>query len=154
MTLSYTSTGTFDAAGTFHAADPRGLSQWGQSVAGLTLAVTYAEPTRKRTSKQNRTLWGPTYDQMLSALMAKDYRDDERMGSHQTNDLKRLVHYGLLMAHYSVETDKVTGNAVPKKTSSQLTVKEFQDHLYWIQDYAAMEKGIVIQMPDEWRREK
>ena len=109
------------------------------------------EVEREHSLKQNATLWGPVYDQILTQIMSEDYRPDEAREPLETNELKRRVHYGLLAQRFGYVIDLVTKFQVPAKTSSELNTAEMADYLAWLQIYCADELHIQIELPDEMR---
>lgn len=111
--------------------------------AGQRVTVTAAKA--KRSLAQNRTLYGPVYNQALSALMEACGYD-----AHEVHDkhCRKQAHYGLLAQCFGETVDKITGKSVPNKTSSELNTAQFSEFLQWLQRYAAP-YGIVIELPDE-----
>ena len=96
----------------------------------------------KRTTSQNRLLWGPVYKQTLERmLLAEGDEPDEARSTHG----QLQAHYGLLMLHYGVTIDPITKMQVPKKTSSQLTTTEMSEHVAFVIRKAAKDYGIVIE---------
>ena len=90
----------------------------------------------KRTLAQNRLLWG----QVLPALA-------EELG-YDRHELE-LLHYGLLGKRFGTKKDKLSGLELPVKTSSQLSTKEFSDYVDWTVRLAAVDYGIVIDLPGD-----
>lgn len=128
---------------------------------GAELTMTLSTKKQTRSLKQNATLWGPVYDQILTAVMAKaGYRKDEQSASFSVDDLnasekasmKHLVHYGLLAECFGYAPCPITGRMVPKKTSSEMSVSEMCDYFSWLVEYCAEEKDIQIELPDEFRK--
>ena len=142
--------------------DRAGMLRWASHVGdGVALVVEVKELKDTRSGRQNRTLWGPVYDQILTALMLKaGYRKDEAHAPLSLDDMrpaeksrmKNLVHYGLLAECFGYAACPITRRMVPAKTSSELTVSEMNDYFEWLEVYLSEEHGIVLEMPDEFRQ--
>ncbi|WP_306523440.1 hypothetical protein [Gemmatimonas sp.] len=123
---------------------------------GVEVVIDISEKKDKRSSAQNRALWGPIYDQILTQVMKGDFRADEAEAELDLTDTpkkishaKRLVHYGLLAARFKYKTDPVTGQQVPARTSSELNTQEMAEYFKWLQVYCADELHIEVELPDE-----
>ena len=119
---------------------------------GAEVLITVEEKKEQRSAAQNRTLWGPVYDQILEAVMLEQgYRPDEANTSLDVGHVKQLVHYGLLARRFGYATDPVTGMQVPARTSSELNTSEFAEYLKWLQTFCADELHIPVDLPDDVR---
>lgn len=120
---------------------------------GVEWNVEIKEAKKKRSLKQNATLWGPTYDQILAAVMKEQgYRPDEILQPREKNQLKQGIHYGLLAKRFGHAIDPLTKEQVPARTSSELNVAEMCEYFEWLVTYLADEHHIVIELPDEFRK--
>jgi len=116
---------------------------------GTEVVIDVSEKKDKRSSAQNRALWGPIYDQILTKIMREDFRADEAEAPLEVGHAKQLLHYGLLAARFKYKTDPVTGQQVPARTSSELNTEEMAEYFKWLQIYCADELHIEVELPDE-----
>lgn len=109
------------------------------------LVVMELKPwVEKRTNKQNRGMWGITYDSLLDGLVREgSYRADERAR------MKVLIHEGLCARYKGYETCPVTKQEVRKFRTSKANKQEFSDYIKFVAQYAAEEHGVVIALPGE-----
>lgn len=130
------------------------IDRWASAVGeGVIGQLELKEHKDKRTLRQNRTLWGPVYDQILTQIMeAAGYRPDEAREHMDVSKMKQRVHYGLLAKRFGYETDPITKQQVPATTSSELTTAEMAEYLEWLVVYCADELGIQVILPDELAR--
>jgi hypothetical protein len=118
----------------------RALSTLGD---GEELTVTVAKKQDKRSLAQNRALWGPIYDQLISGLAQETGIDaHDAIGKEQ-------MHEGLLQLFSGTVIDPVTKREVAKERSSAMTTVRFGEFIEWIARYAATEHGIVVTLPGE-----
>lgn len=97
----------------------------------------------KRTSKQNRTLWGVCYESIVQQIAEEvGYDKHDKAGKEQ-------LHEGLLMLYGGVKQCPITKREVAAKRSSKMTVAEFADYIEWIARWAATEYGIVVELPSD-----
>jgi len=111
---------------------------------GVRVVVTLAEYQDKRTTAQNRALWGTVYDSLLLGIA-----DAAGYDRHERGLAKELIHEGLCAKYGGTVTDKVTGQQVRKFRSSKATKQEFSDFIEWVARFAAEEYGVVVALPGE-----
>jgi hypothetical protein len=110
---------------------------------GEEFIVTLREFEDKRSSRQNRMLWGVCYDSLLAGLSDEvGYDKHDKCGKEQ-------LHEGLLMLFGGTVTDKATGREVAKVRSSKMTRAEFSAFVEWIARWAAQEHGVVVTLPGD-----
>lgn len=135
--------------------DPSAKSQiakWAKSIGdGTELTIEIKERKNQRSLAQNRSLWGPIYDQILGKVMCEDYREDEINEPLETNPKKQNIHYGLLAKRFGYVIDPITKMSVPAKTSSEMTTSEMAEYFEWLVMYCADELHIEVTLPDEVR---
>ena len=92
---------------------------------------------RKRSPEQNSFLWGIVYPRFIEGAGLDGWDDQD-------------LHEYLLGEHYGwVELEGMGRKKVkPVRGSSGMTASEFNEHLEWIQRFAA-ERGIYIPDPNE-----
>lgn len=110
---------------------------------GEEVTVTISKKQDKRSLAQNRALWGPIYDQLVSGL-AQETGIDAHDGVS-----KEHMHEGLLQLFSGTTIDPVTKREVAKERSSAMTTVRFGEFIEWIARYAATEHGVVVTLPGE-----
>jgi hypothetical protein len=110
---------------------------------GEEFALTITEREDKRSSKQNRLLWGTCYDQLIAGIA-----DEVGYDRHDKHG-KEQLHEGLLCLYGGMVIEPVTKREVAKVRSSKMTVAEFSAYVEWIARWAAQEHGVVIVLPGE-----
>jgi hypothetical protein len=107
------------------------------------VVVTLAEKQDKRTSAQNRLIWGTVYSQILEGIgESVGYDRHDKAGKEQ-------LHLGLLMLYSGTIVEPLTKREVPKVRSSKMTKAEFSDYVEWVARWAAQEHGVAIALPGE-----
>lgn len=102
------------------------------------------EHVEKRSSKANRYLWGPLYDEAMEVILSSEgYRRDE------WPQMKLLMHEGLTGKYQGYVTCPVTKQQVRKFRSSKATVAEFKAYIEWVIQLVAEDYGVAIALPGE-----
>ena len=100
---------------------------------GQRVEVVVRKVRTQRSQQQNKYLHG-----VVLPLLAEAFGNDV----HEHDAL----HYALLAECFG--TYEVLGRQVPKRTSSQLSVAEFQEYLDWLIRFGA-EHGVIVPLPNE-----
>lgn len=114
---------------------------------GEEFVVTLKEFEDKRTSRQNRMLWGTIYDQLLIGI-----GHSEGLSVHDLKPgalAKAYLHEGLCLEYAGTVTDPVTKRDVRKFRTSEATKAEFTAYVEWLAEYAAKRYGVVVELPGE-----
>lgn len=111
---------------------------------GTEVVLTVENRREKRSSAQNRLMWGTTYDQLIAGIAAEAGYD-----RHERELAKELIHEGLCAKYGGTVTDPVTKEQVRKFRTSKATKQEFSDYIEWVARFAAQEYGVVIALPGE-----
>jgi hypothetical protein len=126
---------------------------------GEQVVLTLSKPSEKRSSRQNRFLWGPLYDELIQGL--KNKRDIDRydaIGAAMADDQgidagdvpsKEQMHEGLLQLFAGTVIDPLTKREVAKERSSTMSTARFTEFVEFIARYAATEHQIVVTLPGE-----
>lgn len=110
---------------------------------GEEVVVTIEKKRDKRSLAQNRSLWGPIYDQLIAGIAeAVGYDSHDKAGKEQ-------LHEGLLQLFGGTVIDPITKREVAKERSSTMTRERFGEFIEWIARYAAEQHGLVIVLPGE-----
>ena len=105
--------------------------------------VIFEAHREKRTTQQNRALWGVVYESLRAQLAANvGYDIHDKAG-------KEWLHEGLLQLYGETVVCPITKQLVAKVRSSQMTTNEFADYVEWVARWAATEYGIVVKLPSD-----
>lgn len=114
-----------------------------QLAMGEVCDFTLSEHVEKRTSAQNRMIWGTVYDQLVDGL------GDEVGYDRHDKAGKEKLHEGLCLKYGGTVKDPVTGLDVRKFHTSAASKEEFTAYVEWVARFAAEEYGVVIVLPGE-----
>jgi len=110
---------------------------------GEEVVVTVAKKQDKRSLQQNKSLWGPMYDELISGIAQQHGID---LGDKAS---KELIHEGLLQRFSGVVLEPVTKREVAKERSSSMTVTRFGEFMEFVARFAAEEYGVLVTLPGE-----
>lgn len=134
--------GFCDDDGHYSVDAPKALADYiRQHYTGREFVLTVKALESKRSLAQNRLWWG----HILPAI-AEHCGYDHHEHEH--------LHYDILSVRFGTEAiaPLIPGaqpRIEPKRTSSQLSVKEFNELIEWTVRWAAQQFGLVIDLPDE-----
>jgi hypothetical protein len=138
----FTISGFCDDAGNVATQAPGALMAYiRQHFKGKDFTLTVKARETKRSLAQNRMWWG----HILPAI-AEHCGYDHHEHEH--------LHYDILAVRFGTEAippllPGAPPRIEPKRTSSQLSVKEFNELIEWTVRWAAQQFGLVIDLPDE-----